>query len=179
MVANGQQLMMEDHAMPSPAAAPDFDSLAGQLDYPMLIVTTAVQGRKAGCLVGFASQCSIDPPLFMVWLSKKNHTYLVARSADLLGIHFPTQDNLELATLFGSTTGFSTDKFARCAWHQGIEGIPLLTDCPSRFTGRIIQRIDTGDHEGVLVRPASVGATLTSAQLGFQQVRDLTPGNEA
>jgi len=38
-----------------------FHDLAADLDYPMLIVTAAADGERAGCLVGFAAQCSIDP----------------------------------------------------------------------------------------------------------------------
>ena len=48
-----------------------FERLVGQLDYPMFIVTTQVEGRRAGCLVGFASQFSIDPPRFLIGLSKR------------------------------------------------------------------------------------------------------------
>ena len=33
-----------------------FDELMGELDYAMLIVTTAAGGQRAGCLVGFATQ---------------------------------------------------------------------------------------------------------------------------
>ena len=35
-------------------------------------VTTATDGAQAGCLVGFSTQCSIEPPRFGVWLSKLN-----------------------------------------------------------------------------------------------------------
>ena len=46
-----------------------FNALASELDYPMFVVTTAAGGAPAGCLVGFATQCSIDPPRFLVCLS--------------------------------------------------------------------------------------------------------------
>jgi flavin reductase (DIM6/NTAB) family NADH-FMN oxidoreductase RutF len=61
--------------MADASRAEKFNALAGGLDYPMFIVTVGDGARRAGCLVGFAAQCSIDPPRFMVWLSKKNHTY--------------------------------------------------------------------------------------------------------
>ena len=31
--------------------------------------------------MGFATQCSIGPPRFAVWISRKNHTFRVARDA--------------------------------------------------------------------------------------------------
>ena len=43
-----------------------FGALTSALDYPMFIVTVAPDGGRAGCLVGFATQCSIDPVRFLV-----------------------------------------------------------------------------------------------------------------
>jgi flavin reductase (DIM6/NTAB) family NADH-FMN oxidoreductase RutF len=156
-----------------------FDDLVGQLDYPMLIVTATDGTRRAGCLVGFASQCSIDPPRYMVWLSKNNHTYTVAKGCERLAVHVLTPENRSLAELFGSVTGFEEDKFARCAWRDGPDGVPVLTDCPQWFVGRVLARHDTGDHEGVLLEPTAVGDRGGLGQLGFQSVRDFDPGNEA
>jgi hypothetical protein len=47
-----------------------FDELMGRLDHPMVIVTTVAGDIRAGCLVGFHSQCGIEPPLYAVWFSK-------------------------------------------------------------------------------------------------------------
>ncbi|HEX6351794.1 flavin reductase family protein [Actinophytocola sp.] len=157
----------------------DFDDLVGRLDYPMLVVTVNDGRRLAGCLVGFASQCSIDPPRYMVWLSKNNHTYTVARGVDRLAVHVLTPENRPLAALFGTVTGFDEDKFARCAWRDGPYGVPLLLDCPQWFVGEVLARYDTGDHEGVLLAPVAVGEGTGLGQLGFQTVRDLDAGNEA
>ena len=38
-----------------------FDTLMASVDAPMVVVTTAVAGERAGCLVGFHSQSAIDP----------------------------------------------------------------------------------------------------------------------
>jgi flavin reductase (DIM6/NTAB) family NADH-FMN oxidoreductase RutF len=155
-----------------------FDALVGALNYPMFIVTATDGERRAGCLVGFAAQASIDPPRFMVWLSKRNHTYLVAQRADRLAVHMPTPRERHLAVLFGSQTGFDTDKFSRCVWHPGPAGIPLLADCPQWFVGRVLHRDDTGDHEGILLEPVEVGDRTGLGQLNFQDVRDIDPGNQ-
>ena len=131
--------LMESFKLPSvavPAARDTFDALMGELDYPMFIVTVAHGGERSGCLVGFATQCSIDPPRFLVCLSKANHTYRVARHAELLAVHFVPADAEPLAELFGGETGDRVDKFARCEWHPGPGGVPLLADCPNRFVGR-------------------------------------------
>lgn len=58
-----------------------FERIAGLLDYPMFVVTTRVGEVRAGCMVGFTSQVSIHPARFLVGLSKRNHTYRIARDA--------------------------------------------------------------------------------------------------
>lgn len=47
------------------AAEQTFQRLVAQLDYPPFIATVAAEGERAGCLIGFATQCSIHPPRFL------------------------------------------------------------------------------------------------------------------
>ena len=115
----------------------------------------------------------------MVWLSKNNHTYAVARGADVVVVHLPTERNRELAELFGTRTGTDFDKFAHCEWRPGPAGTPILTDCPQWFAGRVLSRHDTGDHEGLLLEPTEVGEATELGQLTFQSVKHLRPGHEA
>ncbi len=184
-------LLYRRAAAPAPSAAPAaaavadergaevFAAVAEDLDYPMLIVTVANGDERSGCLVGFAAQCSIAPPRFMVWLSKKNRTLRVACTASVLGVHFVPAAQRDLAALFGSETGDRTDKFARCRWETGVDGVPVLSDCPRWFAGRILERLDSGDHVAFMLEPVDGAAGEWSGQLGFQAVRDLTPGHGA
>ncbi|HVW44552.1 MAG TPA: flavin reductase family protein [Amycolatopsis sp.] len=158
----------------------EFNELAGSLTYSMFIVTAAAGERRGGCLVGFAAQCSISPSRFMVWLSKQNYTYGVARETSVLGVHALTRDTFELARLFGTETGHDTDKFARCAWHPDQHGLPLLEDCGTRFAGEVLAAHDTGDHVGFLLRPLTVSLDQRRRpRLTIDDVKDLTPGHEA
>ena len=161
------------------SAAEAFQSIVAALEYPMGIVTTTDGNERAGCLVGFAAQCSIDPPLVMIWLSKRNHTTRVARDASALLVHFPSGSHRELAALFGQETGDEVDKFSRCRWEPGPEGLPLLAECTRWVAGHIVERLDTGDHVGHLLEPFAATAGAWSGQLGFQSVKDLEPGHPA
>src|SRR5580692_6874769 len=87
-----------------------------RLEYPMVIVTAAADGERSGCLVGFHTQCSIDPLHYLVCISEVNHTAKVAARAPALGVHFLAEDDRELAGLFGEQTGDGVDKFAECEW---------------------------------------------------------------
>ena len=64
-----------------------FEQLTSVLDVPLLIVTLAAGERRAGCVVGFATQTSIDPQRFLVCLSRRNHTFQLAREVDVLAVH--------------------------------------------------------------------------------------------
>ena len=154
-------------------------ALTATLDYPMFVVTAAADGRRAGCLVGFATQCSIEPARFLVCLSRKNHTCRVASEAELLAVHLLGHDQRALAELFGTQTGDDTDKLARCPWSQGPSGTPLLDDCPNRLLGRIVDRFDAGDHLAFLLDVVDAWSTGAGPLLTFQSVRDLDPGHRA
>jgi flavin reductase (DIM6/NTAB) family NADH-FMN oxidoreductase RutF len=157
-----------------------FDALVADLDYPMFIVTATADGEQAGCLVGFATQVSIDPQRLLVMLSKQNRTYEVARRAQTLAVHFLGADNDELAALFGEETGDRGDKFASCAWSAGPDGVPVLAGTRGCVVGRVIERVDTGDHVAHLLETIEVRADAVAAPpLSYQAVRDLTPGHDA
>ena len=163
--------------MTSEQARTDFDELVGRLDHPMAVVTTAAGDERAGCLVGFHAQCSIEPPQYAVWISKANHTYRVAALAETFAVHFLGRADRALAELFGTTTGDDTDKYARCSWVEGPEGVPVLDQIADRFVGRRIALLDPGgDHVCVVLAPVQA----TSGQgplLGYGEVDDLEAGH--
>lgn len=155
-----------------------FEELAGHLDYPMYVVTAISDGVRAGCLVGFGSQCSIDPPRFMAFLSEKNHTHRVALGAAALAVHVVPEDAEDLARLFGEETGDEIDKFERCEWEPGPGGVPLLSRCADRFVGSILERRPVGDHTAFLLEPVDVHAGGGSF-FPFRKAQEFEPGHEA
>jgi flavin reductase (DIM6/NTAB) family NADH-FMN oxidoreductase RutF len=156
-----------------------FQRLVAQLDYPMFIATVAAGGERAGCLIGFATQASIDPPRFLAGISDKNRTHRVAQRADSMAIHLVPAQATGLAELFGGETGDDVDEFERCSWHPGPDGVPLLDECPNRFVGRILERVDFGDHTAHLLEPVAAEADEKSGQLGFHRAKRIEPGHEA
>ena len=159
--------------------ADEVHELVSDLDYPMFIVT-ATNGREhAGCLIGFATQCSINPPRFLVCISDKNHTHGVVQRADAVVVHLVPAEADELAELFGSQTGDEIDKFERCAWHEGPAGAPVLDACENWFAGRILERLDAGDHCALLLEPFEAHAGTGERPFTFHRARRIEPGHEA
>jgi len=160
------------------AAEKTFTSLMGELDYPMFIVTTvAGDGERSGCLIGFATQISITPPRFLVGLSEKNHTYRVAQRAEYVAVHFVPADGEAIAELFGSETGDEVDKFARCAWHEGPAGLPILDDLPNWFAGHIRERVPAGDHDALILEPIAAEREAEEQELTFHRAKRIEPGH--
>jgi flavin reductase (DIM6/NTAB) family NADH-FMN oxidoreductase RutF len=168
---------MPDDRAAEPGQA--FDDLVGGLDYPMFIATTRVGEELAGCLLGFATQCSIDPPRFLVCLSEKNRTCRVGRAADAIAIHFVPSTAGHLAELFGGETGDAVDKFAHCEWREGRGGVPILTECDNWFVGAILERHEFGDHVGFLLEPIEVQSGTSFDEFSFHRARRIDPGHEA
>ena len=160
-------------------AGETFSDLLGDLDYPMFIVTVAAGGQRAGCLIGFATQGSIDPPRFLALISEKNRTFRVARDASALAVHLAPDDKPELAELFGSETGDEIDKFERCDWSEGPGGLPILDDCPSWFCGEVLERLDCGDHVGFLLEPFAAQRGHGDEPFPFHRAKRMEPGHPA
>jgi flavin reductase (DIM6/NTAB) family NADH-FMN oxidoreductase RutF len=146
----------------------------------MFILTVATERDRAGCLLRFATQCSIHPPRWYVGLSKINHTFDIAATAELAVLHALGTANLGLARLFGEETGDRVDKFSQCQWRTGPDGLSVvLTECKNWFAGEIVDRLDPGDHIGLVLAPILAQCKDRGPQLGFRAVSDMQPGHPA
>lgn len=157
-----------------------FDAIMARIDPPLVVVTTTNGRERAGCMVGFHAQSGIEPHSLSVWLSKANHTFRVATTADVFAVHFLTVDDLETAELFGTTTGDEIDKFDRCGWQPGPDGVPLLDACPNRVTARKIALLDTGDdHVCLVLHPIEASYGGEFRPIHVSDVAHLDAGHEA
>jgi flavin reductase (DIM6/NTAB) family NADH-FMN oxidoreductase RutF len=157
-----------------------FDDLMGHVEHAMLVVTTAAGDDRGGCLVGFHSQCSIDPSRYAVWISKANHTYRIAVFAEHFAVHVLSESDRALAELFGGVSEDDVDKLSQCAWRPGPDGVPVLDGCANRIVARCVGSYDPGgDHVCFVLEPIDTVWDPSFDQLGLRDVLDLDPGHEA
>lgn len=155
-----------------------FADIMAVQDPAMVVVTAAVDRERAGCLVGFHAQSSIDPARYAVWLSKANHTYRVGLRSTHLGIHFLSAQDLALAERFGVLTGDSTDKFAGLDVESGPAGVPVLRACRGWLVARRVALLDEGgDHVCVTLDPVGGHSGGPYVPLRLSRVRHLVPGH--
>ena len=156
-----------------------FDDIAATSTSRMTIVTTRVGNEMDGCLVGFSTQCSIDPVRQLVCLSVKNRTYELAQRASDLVVH-PLHDgphDFAVARLFGEHTARDVDKFAGCSWTEGPGGAPVLVGL-DWFAGPVVGRFDVGDHVAHVI-DVTMGSAPRAREpwLMLQDVLGLDAGN--
>ncbi|HWJ97937.1 MAG TPA: flavin reductase [Acidimicrobiales bacterium] len=157
-----------------------FDQLMTSANPAMVVVTAAAGDERAGCLVGFHAQSSMDPHGYAVLLSKANHTFDVAVRATHLAVHFLTDADHEAARTFGTLTGDRVDKFARVPWRRGPHGVPVLTACDHGLIGRKVSLLDDGgDHVVVTLDPVEVWSREPFTPLRLSAVSDLEPAHGA
>ena len=159
-----------------------FDAVADTIDSTVYLITTAARGERSGCLVGFATQISIDPLRFLVGISTSNHTHGVAANAEHLAVHVVDRRHMDLVRLFAAETGDQIDKFARCDWTEGPHGLPVLSDAGIWFAARVVARLDIGgDHTGYVLAPVGGGVADSrdgrGRWVGLADVDDVTPGH--
>jgi flavin reductase (DIM6/NTAB) family NADH-FMN oxidoreductase RutF len=162
-----------------PGADRRLAKLLGTADGPMWILTVSTGEERSGCLIGFATQVSIEPARFLACVSRVNHTFNPAMRAEHVAVHVaPTDDDDRLARLFGEETGDQVDKFERCSWHEGPEGQPILDEVPGWFVGHVLARHDFGDHVGLVLDPVAVEGTAHGA-LTLDEAKGLDAGHPA
>jgi len=163
-------------------SADPFTGMCESLDFPMIVVTAFDGHEHSGCLVGFHTQCSIEPRRWLVCISKANHTCGVAERAEWLAVHLLRDDQHGLAQFFGAVTGDAIaphEKFEYCTWRPGPGGVPILEGC-DWVAGRVLERHDAGDHIMHLLEITETGEEHAAApQLGSRAVRDIRPGHGA
>ncbi len=158
----------------------DLAPFLDRVDYPYYVATVrAPDEEMSGCLAGFVTQCSMDPPNFLACISRLNHSFAIAARSTAMGLHLLGDDQVELARLFGEETGDVVDKFSAVDWRLGVTGAPLLAEVAVAVEGTILGHFSVGDHEAFLVRASRAVAGPGHGLLTHRTSPPLQPGHPA
>ena len=174
----GGTLSPEPFANRLPSSDEALEPFFDRIDFPYYVVTVrTTDGEMSGCLAGFVTQCSIDPPNFLVCIAKVNHTFGLAERSDAMGLHLLGAQQDELARIFGEKTGDLVDKFAQCDWRLGPTGAPLLVDAAVGMEAQILGHFSAGDHEAFLVRAVHAVSGDHQGLLTYRDAPHFHPGH--
>ena len=99
---------------------------------PVVLLTTALQGRPNVMTLSWHMMMEFDPPLIGCLVSGANHSFEALRKTGECVIAIPTVDQAALAVKIGNLSGREVDKFAvlDLAWKPAARvAAPLLLDC--------------------------------------------------
>ncbi|HLR43861.1 MAG TPA: flavin reductase [Brevibacterium sp.] len=161
-------------------AASGMSRLVSSADSSLLVVTTAAEGRRAGCLVGFHTPSSMSPEAYCFWLSKANHTYRVSLRSTHFGLHFLTAGDVALAEHFGARSGEDGEKFSGVEHEIAQSGVPLVSALPHRMLVKRIATLDDGgDHVCITARVVTAESRTPFTPLRTSDVSHIVPGHDS
>ncbi len=114
----------------------------------LYIVSTAYQGKKAGCVVNTVTQVTNSPCQVMVAINKQNFTTQMVQKAGVFHVTALTEDvPLPLIGCFGYQTSAEVDKFADFEESTDKNGCPYVAEgAAAEFTCKLVQQLDVGTH---------------------------------
>ena len=127
-----------------------------------IVTTRDAQGRDWGLTVNSFNSVSLEPPLVLWSLGKRNEATLAAfREAGHFAVHVLAAEQEALSNLFASP---NADRFSAQEITRGAGGVPLLPGCLAVFECRTSAIHAGGDHDiflgEVLVFTSREGAPL-------------------
>ena len=111
------------------------------------IVTTGLDGQRAGLTATSVSSLTAEPPRLLVCIHRDadTHTLILRSRAFAVNVLVPAQR--ALAVHFGRRDATQRgDKFARGAWVRGSTGVPVLSGAAASFECGLVQAVEAGTH---------------------------------
>jgi flavin reductase (DIM6/NTAB) family NADH-FMN oxidoreductase RutF len=124
----------------------DFSDIFSSVRCGVYIVTTAYRRKLAGCTAVWVSRISFEPPMLAVSLAPSRHTMQVIEQSKRLCVNVLGEAGLELAKLFGFTSGISKNKFEGVSYSISAAGSPILATAVSYFDCKVLEIVTAGDH---------------------------------
>src|SRR5262249_46323503 len=135
--------------------AQELTALLARLDGTAVVLTTAHEGRLAGCFATYVCAASMDPPRLIACTSHENLTHELVEQSGVLAVHVLGRAQAHLVEHFGLQSGRFADKFAGLRYRLGETGAPILEDALGHVEGRVLASLDAGDHTARLLDPVA------------------------
>ncbi len=118
-------------------------------------------GFDNALVVGYACNCSFDPPMVMVGIVPSRYSYELVKQNPCFVVHFVATDQKEAWDYLGSESGRDDDKLQ----HLGLTvedgelvNAPVITDFPVAIECTVVDSIMTGSHEMFAARIETIHA---------------------
>lgn len=109
-----------------------------------VVTTTDSGGHPHGLTINSFTSVSLEPPLVLVCIDKRNALLGHFLETAAYGINILADGQQHLSRQFSST---AEKRFAGVEWHRGELGIPLLADALATFECAVTESMTLGDHQ--------------------------------
>jgi flavin reductase (DIM6/NTAB) family NADH-FMN oxidoreductase RutF len=108
---------------------------------PVVLVTTARNGRQNIMAMSWHTMMEFEPPLVGCVISNRNHSFGLLKATRECVINIPTVELAEQVVACGNTSGKSVDKFDRFGLTSkpaSCVGAPLIAECFANLECRVV-----------------------------------------
>lgn len=117
---------------------------------PVIVSCRDKNGRDNGLVVGYAGNCSYDPPMVIVGIREPRFSHHMVKETGVLVVNLASKANKEIYDYLGKASGRNEDKFKKMNIKTrtgDIVNAPLILDCPVNIECKVVNSIITGSHE--------------------------------
>jgi len=117
---------------------------------PVIVSCRDGSGRDNGLVVGYASNCSFDPPMVMVGIREERFSYHIVKESGVFVVNLASKKNKEMYDYLGKISGRDEDKFKKMNINikTGDKvNAPILLDCPVNIECRVVNIVKSGSHD--------------------------------
>lgn len=108
---------------------------------PVVLVTTAHQGRRNIMTLSWHTMLEFEPPWVGCVVSDRNHSFELLKASKECVINIPTEELADKVVGCGNTSGAKTDKFKRFGLTPlpaKMVGAPLIQECYANLECRVV-----------------------------------------
>ena len=140
----------------------DDESIAGALGYLThgVYVLGSRRGREVTAMAAaWVARASERPPCVAVAVRDDRYTRDIVAESSVFSLSVLREDQVNVATYFGDTSGEYHDKFQGIPYGKTPAGAPVLLDCLAYLDCRVLDTVRAGDHT-VFVGEVTAAETL-------------------
>lgn len=108
---------------------------------PVVLVTTALEGRCNIMAMSWHTMLEFEPPLVGCVISNRNHSFTMLEASKECVLNIPSVEIAEKVVGCGNTSGADTDKFERFGLTPrpaARVGAPLIEECFANLECRVV-----------------------------------------
>ena len=119
-----------------------------KINYGLYIVSSAYQGKVAGCVINTLAQATASPAKCIITINKENYTTgIIQKSGLFTAVALAQSVDMGLIGTFGFHSSADTDKFAGQAFKTDENGIPYICrQTVARYSCKVLDSMDAGTH---------------------------------